>query len=365
MRVVLLVTDHERGGTPMRLARLARLLRAVGVDVHAGCLAHAGPITTELAAAQVPTFTCDADDARDFLALKRLSQHLRRIRPQLIHATLMHANVAARIVGVIQRIPVIGSTATIEVERGWHRTAERATAGIDRFHIVNSVSVAEHVVRAFGIPRRRVRVVPPALARFPEPIERSAARAALGIAEHEFTVAWMGRFDPVKRLDLIVHVAEILTRVPSRFLLIGDGPQRPQIEQMLRLSSAGRTVQLLGWQSDITPILSAADVFLFPSRTEGMPNAVLEALAHGLPIIGSDIPALRELAGDGERMCLVTGDDPRDYAEALLAQRDNPQQRARLGEAGRAWARATLNPHVTVRRVQQVYRAAVHQPRTE
>ncbi len=94
MRVALLVTDLERGGTPLRLVRLARGLSAAGVEVHAGCLAPRGPLSSELTAAGLATFACDAEDARDFLALKRLSQHMRRVQPDLIHATLLHANVA-------------------------------------------------------------------------------------------------------------------------------------------------------------------------------------------------------------------------------------------------------------------------------
>ena len=356
MRVMLLVTDFQRGGTPLRIARLARSLHTAGVDVHAGCLAPPGPVSADLERAGVPTFACCAEDARDFLALKRLAQHVRRIRPDLIHSTLMHANVAARLIGVVQRIPVIASTATIEVERPWHRAIERATAGIERAHIVNSHALAEHVVRTFGLARRRVRVIPPSLSGIPAFVEHAAARAALGIPEHEFVVAWVGRFDPVKRLDLVVRCAEIMTAVPSRFLLVGDGPYRGTLEAALRLSNAARIVHLLGWRDDVPAILSAADAFLFPSLTEGMPNAVLEAMAGGLAIVASDIPVLRELSGDGERCLLVRGAAPKDFAAALMTLRDDAGTRGSLGQRAFAWARANLDSEATVRAVTDVYK---------
>ncbi len=359
MRVVLLVTDLQRGGTPLRIARLARALHAAGTEVHAGCLAPRGPVSAELEAAGIPTFACDAEDARDFLALRRLSQHVRRIRPDLIHATLMHANVAARLVGVVQRIPVIASTATVEVERPWHRALERATAGIERAHIVNSRTVAEYVVRVFGLARQRVFVVPPSLDPWPQRVERSAARAALQIPDHELVIAWVGRLDPVKRLDLLIRCAEILTPVPVRFLLVGDGPDRPRLEQLLRLSTATQIVHLLGWQNAAGPFLSAADAFLFPSLTEGMPNAVLEAMALGLPIVASDIPVLRELSGDGQRCVLVGSDQPKDYADALLKLRDDAPLRTTLGERAADWARANLDPQATLQAVLRIYRRVV------
>jgi len=404
---MLLVTDFERGGTPLRIARLARWLRDAGAEVCAGCLARPGPVSAELAEAGIATFSCGAINRYDLRALWRLSRHVRRTRPHLIHSSLMHANVAARLVGRWHAVAVVSSTATIEVERRWHRWVERNTAWMDSGHIVNSVALAEHVVRALRMSRERVFVVPPSLDALPERIERGAARAALHISAEEFVVAWVGRFDPVKRLDIIVRCAALLTSVPVRFLLAGDGPERRRIERLVQESAAGRRVQLLGWCADVVPILSAADAFLFPSLTEGMPNAVLEALAWGLPIVASDIPALRELAGAGpftdnragarvsdrspsgsagpadrspqrqprgcavdssgpgparerpvaaERMLLAVGDRPQDFAAALLRLRDDPALARALGERGVAWAREHLRPQATVEAVLRAYR---------
>ncbi len=363
MRVLLLVTDLQRGGTPLRIARLARGLRVAGADVTVGCLGLPGPVSGDLEAAGIPTFACLADDARDWAALRRLSRHVRALRPDIIHTTLLHANVAGRLMGLWHRIPVVSSTATIEVERRWHRWVELVTAHMDRAHIVNSVSVAEHVVRAFRLPRRHVRIVPPSLEPWPRQIPRDAARAALGALDSEFVVAWVGRFDPVKRLDLLVRCAEIMTAVPCRFLLVGEGPQRADIEQILRLSNAARIVHLLGWRNDVGAVLSAADAFLFPSLTEGMPNAVLEAMACGVPVVGSNLPVLRELGGGGERIRLVEGDQPRDYAAALLELRQDEPARLALGQRGADWARSHLDPAVTAAAVLRIYRRILRRKR--
>jgi len=365
MRVVLLVTDLELGGTPLRLARLARGLRDAGVEVHVGCLARLGPVGQALAADGIPTFAGDAVDARDITALLRVAREVRRRAPDLIHSTLVHANLAARLVGVVLRIPVVGSTATIEVERPWHRAAERATACVDRAHVVNSRALAAHVRRVFGLPAERICVVPPSLAPAKLP-GRAAARDALGLPAHEFVVAWAGRLDPVKRLEIVVGTAEILARVPSRFLLVGDGSERAHVEQLLRLSNAGRTVHLLGWREDLGTVLAAADAFLFPSRTEGMPNALLEALRAGTPTVGSDIPVLRELGGEARgadggpvilraRLITVAGADPKDYAAALARLRSDPALARALGAAAADWARTALDPAATVRATLGVY----------
>jgi glycosyltransferase involved in cell wall biosynthesis len=355
MRVALLATDLERGGTPLRLARLARGLIQVGADVHVGCLAPLGPVGTELRSEGIPTFACGARHARDVLALLRLALYIRRIQPDLVHATLTHANVAARLVGDWLRIPVVTSTATIEVERRWHLLLERCTAGLDHGHIVNSQALADHVARNLGVPREHLHVVPPSIDDVPRRIERGEARARLGLPADAFVVLWIGRFDPVKRLDIAVHCTELLAEQRCHLLLVGDGPARDRIEALARPSPARERIHLLGWQTDLAPPLSTADVFLFPSLTEGMPNAVLQAMAFGLPVVGSRIPALLELAGDEGRISLVAGDTPDDFAAALLRLHKNGELRRELGRRAADWARQHCDPHRTARATYAVY----------
>ncbi len=355
MRIALLATDLERGGTPLRLARLARGLKQAGVEVSVGCLAPAGPVGLELESEGISTFACDAYSARDLFALRRLARHLRRIKPNLLHATLTHANVAARWVGRRLGIPVVTSTATVEVERRWHLMVERCTGGMDCGHVVNSQALADHVARRFRVPRERIHVVPPSIDAVPRRIERDPARAQLDLPRDAFVVLWMGRLDPVKRLDVAIRCTERLTEFPCHLLLAGDGPGRSQIENLVRRSPASRMIHLLGWQNDLAPVLSAADAFLFPSQTEGMPNAVLQAMAFGLPVVGSDIPALRELSGEEKRLLLVKGWDAGQYAAALRRLHEDEPLRRELGRRAADWARTHLDPNETVRATVALY----------
>ena len=348
MRIALLVTDLERGGTPLRLAHLARGLRQAGVEVSVGCLGPPGPVSDELESADIPTFACDAHSARDLFALRRLAKHLRRIEPDLIHATLTHANLAARLVGEWLGLPVVTSTATIEVERRWHLLLERCTASADRGHIVNSQALAAHVAAAFRVPADRIHVVPPSVTALPERLASDEARAKLGLPDDTFIVLWAGRFDPVKRLDIAIRCAELLADIACHLVLAGDGPARSQVEGLVRQSPAARRIHLPGWQSDLGAVLSAADAFLFPSQTEGMPNAVLQAMALGLPVVGSDIPALRELAGNDERALLIRGHDANRYAATLRRLHEDAGLRQALGRRASDWTRTHLDPEKTV-----------------
>lgn len=354
VRVVLLATDFQRGGTPLRLLRLALGLRAAGVEVVAGCLAGPGPVGARLEQAGVKTFACGATSILSFGALGRLESHLRRLRPDLIHSTLTHANVAARLVGRRLGVPVVGSTATIEVERLWHVWAERLTGGIDAGHVVASRVLAEHVERTFRIRRERIHVVPPSVDP-PPPRHRAVERARLGLREDEFVVLWAGRLDPVKRVDVLLDAAEILSPEPFRLLLAGDGPQRGRIERRIASGGLRERVHLLGWCDDLDAARAASDAAACVSRTEGMPNAVLEAMAAGLAVLGGDIPALRELCGDGTRMLLVDGGDARAVAAGLRRLRDDAGLRTSLAQAALEWALRALDPRATVRAALGVY----------
>jgi glycosyltransferase involved in cell wall biosynthesis len=373
IRVLLLVTDLERGGTPLRLARLACGLREAGLDVHVGCLARPGPLSQQLDAVGIPNFGCGARGVRDLGALWRLVRHVRRIQPHLIHSTLTHANVAARIIGRLCRLPVVTSTATIEVERKWHAAAERITRRLDRGHIVNSQAVAEHVRHKFHYERDRVFIVPPSLDLPDSPgapgssaaaqqsanaSDRAAVRRQLGIGNDEFAVLWAGRLDPVKRIDIVIACAERLRAEPFGFLIAGDGPERDKVQRALRRPD-GERLQWLGWRDDLDAVMTGADVLLLPSRTEGMPNVVLQAMASRLAVVASDIPALRELSGGGQRLLLVAQAEPGAFAAAIRALRDEPQRRRDLADRAAEWAAANLDPQKTVWAVIRVYEKAL------
>lgn len=355
MRVALVVTDLQRGGTPLRLARLARGLRVAGLDVHVGCLAGPGPVGQALERDGISVFSCGAAASRDWGALARLRANLVRIRPDLIHSSLTHANVACRLIGRWLGIPVVSSTATIEVERRWHLRLERWTARLDCGHIVNSAALAAHVREAFRIPPERIHVVPPFVDPWPTRVDRAAARRLLDLPPDTFVVLWAGRFDPVKRLDLLLDAAARLPEPDWRFVLAGDGPLRGAIEQRVaRESQLTQRVRIAGWLDDLSTALSAADVFAFPSLTEGTPNAVLTAMAAGVPVVGSAIPSLRELSDDDERLLLEAG-DAAAWARALSRLRADAALRAGIAERAARWAAENLSLDRTVAATIRVY----------
>ncbi len=219
-----------------------------------------------------------------------------------------------------------------------YRQLLRVAARADGF-IANSEELREELVAA-GMPADRVVRIPNGVdtVRFhPGPSgARAEARKQLGLPLGPLLV-FAGRLDPQKNLEgLLDAVQPLLVRHPDlHVLLIGDGPLRGQLESRVAAGGLRHRVTLSGLVEDVAPYLRTADIFVLPSLGEGMPNALLEAMATGLPCIATRIGGCTDLIRDGESGVLVPAGNPGALGEAIGSLLASPEQRVRLGEAAR------------------------------
>jgi glycosyltransferase involved in cell wall biosynthesis len=339
-RLLYVITDLERGGVPLHLYRLARHVCQRGYEVRAVCLSAAGPVSRMLEEAGVGTGACDALGAWDARVLMRLQKHIADFAPELIHSMLFHANVAtrfaARAAGVA-RARIISEIQTVEVERRWHLIVERCTHGMCRLIVGNSPSVIAHLRDQARVPVEQLRLIMGGVDAEAIRSAEPAARAALGLSPHEAIILWVGRMDPVKGLDdLIAAVQRVRRRLSCRMVLVGDGPYRNHVKRAVHQAGLSDTAVFLGTRADVHNLLPLADVFAFPSRTEGLPNALLEALAAGRPIVTTDVPGCRDIVRDGITGLLV----PHGDADRLAAAIENLLRDRNLAQSlGQAAAR--------------------------
>jgi glycosyltransferase involved in cell wall biosynthesis len=187
--------------------------------------------------------------------------------------------------------------------------------------------------------------------------DRAGACAELGISDDAFVVGTVANLRAQKDYPNLLAAARLLADrgVPVRVLAVGQGPLEAQIHaEHARLGLAG-VVDLLGERRDAIRVMSACDVFVLASSNEGLPVAIMEALAIGLPIVATRVGGLTEAVDDTNGV-LVPPRDPAALADALAALASDPARRARLA-AGSAAAAARFDIRRTVTRIEAVYRA--------
>lgn len=348
LRVLYLVTELDPGGAERQLAALAAGLDRRHFDPAVASLAPPGEMAKPLREAGIPVFSAGARRASDIRALPRLKRLLAQVQPDLLHTFLFHANVAGRLCARLAGLsaPVVASI-RVEDPRWWHRAGERLTARWADAFVANSEAMGAFLVREVRLPGRKVTVIPNALLPGPGP-EPGAFRREIGLAPEAPLVVGVGRLHPQKGFDTLV---EAMAGIPAVLALVGDGQERARLETLAR--KLGVDLRLPGRLPSAASALADADLVAQPSRWEGMPNAVLEAMALGKAVLGARVGGIPELLDDAG--VLVPTDDPSALGEGLRGLLADPSRRASLGHearrrAGRYTVARMVDAHVALYR---------------
>jgi len=204
--------------------------------------------------------------------------------------------------------------------------------------------VADFSVRHVGLPRDRVVVIPNGI----DPQIASVAPidlAELGIPSGRRVITSVGRLEPQKGLLwLLETAADWLPRVPDcDLLLVGSGKQRETLLRKARQLGIADRVHLAGWRADIPEILAASQMLVLPSRWEGMPNVVLQAMAVGLPVLATEAEGTEELLGDLSGPQTAPYGATQVFAQKLVAVASDSAEAERLATGNRQRAVAAFS----------------------
>jgi glycosyltransferase involved in cell wall biosynthesis len=366
------------GGAGRSVAELIPRLRNVGVRAEAVCFRRSGEgLEDDLEGAGIPVHVLEADHLPT--AIWRLRRLLRERRPDVLHTTLYTADQAGRLAAWRTHTLVVSSIVNPTRDPvllheddcpRWRRrllwlldawTARHLTA---RLHAITH-AVKDSAVRGLRVRPDRVVVVhrsrEPGRLGQPGATRRLRARRALGLGNARIVLN-VGRQAPQKgQVHLIDAFAEMASTHPDAVLLVAGapGPSTRALEARIRERGMSDRIRLLGHREDVADLLASADVFAFPSLYEGLGGAVLEAMALGTPVVASDLPAVREITGDGEAALLVPAGDPKALAAALARVLDEPDLAATLDARGRSRYIECFTPEVEVAAMVELYRNAV------
>ena len=239
---------------------------------------------------------------------------------------------------------------------------ETTRFGIVRSDEVTAVSAAlrEATQKQLGIGTH-IEVVPNFID--PERFEQAKAQNGArrwGSADDQLVVH-ISNFRPVKRvLDVVEIFQRVHRKIPSRLLLVGDGPERPKVEQHCREIGICDAITFIGNLPLVEEVLVGADLFLLPSETESFGLAALEALSCEVPVIATEVGGLPEVVRHGENGFLLPVGDVEAMAQAALELLGDDEMRERFGRAGRRWVVAQFDQETIVEKYRRVYRRALH-----
>jgi glycosyltransferase involved in cell wall biosynthesis len=345
-RAVLLVVSTLDGTGPGRvLTTLARELRddwdPVLVTTHG---VQSSPLLAEITQAGLPVEHLSMRGIWDVTGVARFDALVRRYRPAVVHTRTIRADLVGR-TAAARRIPVINnivnlypddSVALHGARAGQVLTAlVRRTRRAARLLVANAEAVADNTRAVFGPAPDRLRVVYDGLEldRFhgavPADLRGNGVDAGARVA---LTVA---RLHHQKGLEDLVAAAGLLRNEPDLHVVVaGDGPAHADVRALIDRSGLSDRMHLLGERTDIARLLARADLFVLPSRFEGLPSAVIEAMAAALPVVATEVGGVPELVTPGSTGWLVPRGAPVALADAIRAALASD-----LGAIGRAGRR--------------------------
>jgi glycosyltransferase involved in cell wall biosynthesis len=357
-RVVFVINDLRRAGAETQLVRLATGVDRARFRPSVVILKTQVDFESELRDAGVAVTALGRRSPWDVLVLRRLERALRAVRPQIVHSFLPFANLLTSIAARRARVPVVilSQRASYEatLSPAWRRAARWSHRRAS--HVIVNSEAARREELAAGFPGERISYVPNGVALPAAPA--AVERADLGLPDGELVVC-VAQFASEKgHADLLAAWPRVREASRATLALVGDGALRSEVEALAASLRVSDSVRFLGFRHPTAPYLAAADVVVLPSRTEGMPNAVLEAMALGKAVVATSVGGVPELLEHGVSGSLVPPGDPAALAGALLTLLAEPELARRLGAAAQARALSLFAAPRMVEATERVYRAA-------
>ncbi|ABM30066.1 glycosyltransferase family 4 protein [Nitratidesulfovibrio vulgaris] len=340
-----------------------------------GLFGHTGPLVAELEQRRIPWFGLDVIGRSRLPGIMRLAALLRRQRVDVLHVQaaylLQWAAPAAWLTGT-RLVYTEHSSHTFETQPRMARLVRWMAPFLGGMSCVTE-RLRRYMTDRMGIAPHRVRLIRNGVdvERFSPhgpvaPLPDGWAHAAAPVsADHgdcgdRAVIGNVARFCEAKDHPGLLRAFHDVqsTHPAARLLLVGDGETRPQAEALRDALALGDTVHFAGTRQDVPALLRAMTVFVLSSRHEGMPVAVLEAMACGVPVVTTDVGGIGELVRDGETARIVPPGDPQALADALRWMLDHPAERMAMRDRALAMVRARCGHDVMVRGYLDLYGVA-------
>lgn len=308
-RILQIIPTFDRSGAEKQMTLLAAGLPRDEFDVHVCALTRGGPLAADLRQAQIPATVIGKAWKIDPRAYWQLKRHVASLKPDLVHTWIFAANAYGRAAALACGVPrIVAGERCVDPWKGWTELS------IDRYlaRRTDRIVAVSEGVRDFyvekGLPADKIQVIPNgALPAPPSSSTREQFLAELELPADARLAGVIGRLWPQKRVKDAIWAADLLKRIRGdvHLLVIGDGPHASRLRIFRDQVEIRDRVHFLGHRSDVPRIMPHLDVLWSTSAYEGQSNAIMEAMAAGVPVVATNIPGTRELVVDGQTGYLV------------------------------------------------------------
>lgn len=330
-RILHLITGLEIGGAEMMLLKV---LPGLGDDFEnwACCIRGRGPVGKKMEDLGIHVEYLDLKNVFDISIISKFKKIIDEFQPDILVTYLIHADLFGRILGRIFGIKKIVCSVRVKLT-GIKYLPLLLVDGltsflVDNYHF-NSKTVAELYSRYLLVPSRKIHIIPNGIdvSKFENSIDKQFVRKLLGLTQSYPLILCVGRLENQKgQKYLIKAIKELIIRKQLVYLaLAGDGGNREKLEKYARGLGISEYIFFLGRRSDVPVLLRTADVFVLPSLYEGMSNAIMEAMAAGVPVVATRIKENEELITEDETGTLVAKRNSSEISTAIATILDHAE----------------------------------------
>jgi glycosyltransferase involved in cell wall biosynthesis len=358
LHVTHVVLSLDVGGLERNVLNQVLVANDVGQQVSVVCVERPGTLAPRAERGGARVICLNKPPGLRLSVVARMRAALRELRPDVVHVHQIGPMFYTGLAGLGLGVPLVVYTehgrvnyATRRRLRWLGRAAFRFTA---RFYSLTEDIAADAI--AWGVVRPdQVRVIHNGIDtdRFLSAAGATEVRQGFGIPPRAPVIGTVGRLSEIKRQDVLIRAfARVRQREPlAHLMLVGDGPLRGELQELARRLGIAEVVHFAGYQEQTAPYLHAMTCFALTSRSEGMPQAVLEAGVAGVPVIASRVGGVPEVIDDGETGLMVEPGDETALAAGLLDLLIDRPRAVRLTEA----ARARVLDRYSIRRMAREY----------
>jgi len=359
MRIMYVIATLDAAGAERQLVHLATGLDRSRFSPFVCCLTRGGELLeAKLRSADVPYCVLRKPFKFDLRVVLQLMRRMRELRPNIVHTWLFTANAFGRTAALLAPVPhIVASERNVdEWKTCVHRAIDRWLARRSDMIVANAQAVREFCIRE-GIAPEKVCVIPNGIdvGRFGAARDE-ALRRSWGARADSFVIGTVARLSEQKGIDVLI---EAFARVASteeraRLVIVGEGEHEAKLRGQAAATGFGERIGFVGFERDVPKALASFDCFVLASRWEGLPNAVMEAMAARCPVVATDVGGTRELVRTRQTGLLVPAEDAAQLADAIREIMQHPGLAASVATN----ARKLVESEYSVRRMVEATEAA-------